>query len=169
VPRACAFLNPDVETNFKFHQEVGLPNEETIAAKIVELMGGTIHIENDDGAGPFAAPGLLAETGEADGLEAMMHELRAQYMAAFADVLAEFDASAGDGDAAALGGLGHRLKGNGASYGFPEITQIGAEVEELSKTGGLEAILPLIAQLRRIHSESQSGLRTDRAERAPGV
>jgi HPt (histidine-containing phosphotransfer) domain-containing protein len=131
VAREYAFLNPDVQVSLEFHQDVGLPNEKTIAAKIVELMGGTIHVESDDGAGPFAVPGLLAETDEADRLEAMMRELRAEYMAALADVLVEFDASAVDGNAAALGGLGHRLKGNGASYGFPEITRIGAEIEEL--------------------------------------
>ena len=54
---------------------------------------------------------------------------------------------------AALGGLGHRLKGNGASYGFPEI---GAEIERLGKAGRLDAIQPLIAELRRIHAGFRS-------------
>ena len=63
-----------------------------------------------------------------------------------------------DGDAAAVASLGHRLKGNGASYGFPEITAIGAQIEELGHTGQLDAIRPLIAQLRRIHNKFQTGL-----------
>jgi len=38
VAREYAFLNPDTTVNLKFHQEVGLPNEKTIAAKIAEMI-----------------------------------------------------------------------------------------------------------------------------------
>jgi signal transduction histidine kinase/ActR/RegA family two-component response regulator/HPt (histidine-containing phosphotransfer) domain-containing protein len=90
---------------------------------------------------------------ELDDTADMMRELRVEYMAGFADVLAQFDALVTDGDAAALSGLGHRLKGNGASYGFPEITEIGGEIEALGNAGQLEPIVPLIDELRRIRDE----------------
>jgi ABC-type glycerol-3-phosphate transport system substrate-binding protein len=38
VAKEYAFLHPDVAVNCKFHQEVGLPNEKTIAAKIAEMI-----------------------------------------------------------------------------------------------------------------------------------
>jgi PAS domain S-box-containing protein len=86
-------------------------------------------------------------------IDPLTEELRSEYMGQFAGVLTEFDALVGSGDAAALGGVGHRLKGNGASYGFPEITRIGAEIERLGKAGDLDAIGPHIGRLRRIHAE----------------
>jgi CheY-like chemotaxis protein len=95
---------------------------------------------------------------EADQMVALMAEMRRDYMAQFADILAELDALVGDGDAAALAGVGHRLRGNGASYGFPEITDIGTQIEQLGHAGQLDAIGPLIAQLRQIHAEYQANL-----------
>jgi HPt (histidine-containing phosphotransfer) domain-containing protein len=117
--------------------------------RVVGVPAGRPHAPHEANAPPAAE--------DAAGLEAMMRDLRVEYMAGFADVLADFDALVTDGDAAALGGLGHRLKGNGASYGFPKITEIGAEIEALGKAGRLDAIVPLIDQLRQIHTEFQSG------------
>jgi signal transduction histidine kinase/DNA-binding NarL/FixJ family response regulator len=88
-----------------------------------------------------------------DDMADLMVELRDEYMSMFGDVLSECDTLVSDGDVAALGALGHRLKGNGASYGFPEITEIGAEMEHLGKAENLDAIRPLVDQLRRIHAD----------------
>jgi PAS domain S-box-containing protein len=96
-----------------------------------------------------AAPDAAApDAAVPDDLDELTRELRAEYMAAFPDVLAECEALATDGDARALGAIGHRLKGNGFSYGFPEITEIGARIEEFGKAGNLDAIRP---QLERLH------------------
>ena len=108
--------------------------------------------------GPSAAPEEPRVQAEDAGLDGMMEELRGEYMAAFAGVLAEFDSLVAQQDAAALGGLGHRLKGNGASYGFPEISALGAQIEQLGKTGDLDAICPLIEQLRALQLEFQHKL-----------
>jgi CheY-like chemotaxis protein len=91
----------------------------------------------------------------ATGLDECMHELREEYMAQFGDVLAEFEALAAAGDTAGLGALGHRLRGNGAPYGFPEITDIGTQIEDLGNAGNLEDILPCIERLRQIRAEFQ--------------
>jgi HPt (histidine-containing phosphotransfer) domain-containing protein len=49
-----------------------------------------------------------------------------------ADALA-IRAAAGAGDFETARSLGHQLKGSGGGYGFPEITRLGAEIEEAAK------------------------------------
>ncbi|MBN1916806.1 MAG: PAS domain S-box protein [Verrucomicrobia bacterium] len=101
-----------------------------------------------------SAPATQVEADEQ--FSGLLEELRGEYMDAFAGVLAEFDALAVQDDAAGLGGLGHRLKGSGASYGFPEISEIGARIEELGKAGDLDSIGPLIERLRAIQAHFES-------------
>ena len=72
-------------------------------------------------------------------------------MAEFPETLAQIDALLAGGDAAGLGALGHRLKGNGGSYGFAEISQVGAQIEQLGKRGEVGPIGPLVERLRQIH------------------
>ena len=88
-------------------------------------------------------------------LDDSVHELREEYMAQFDDVLEEFEALAAAGDTAGLGAVGHRIRGNGAPYGFPEITDIGTHIEDLGNAGNLEDILPHIERLRQIRDEFQ--------------
>ncbi|MBN1916808.1 MAG: response regulator [Verrucomicrobia bacterium] len=95
-----------------------------------------------------AASGAAVEAG----FDSLMAELRSEYMAAFAGVLAELDALIAQQDPAAVGGLGHRLKGNGASYGFPEISELGAQIEQLGRQAKLDPIAPLVERLREIHT-----------------
>jgi CheY-like chemotaxis protein/HPt (histidine-containing phosphotransfer) domain-containing protein len=110
--------------------------------------------------GAEAAAPQVAPEGWSD---EVMRELRDEYMAEFGATLAEFDALVARQDAAALGRLGHRLKGSGASYGFPEITALGAEIEALGKAGGLEAIKPRLGRLRGIHAEFMGATTARRA------
>jgi HPt (histidine-containing phosphotransfer) domain-containing protein len=42
-------------------------------------------------------------------------------------------AAALSGDFETARSLGHQLKGSGAGYGFPEISRLGAEIEEAAK------------------------------------
>ena len=48
-----------------------------------------------------------------------------------------------------LGFIGHSMKGSGASYGFPEISELGAEMEKAAKNRKL----PNLKQLAK-HFES---------------
>ncbi|MBF0455481.1 MAG: Hpt domain-containing protein [Magnetococcales bacterium] len=43
--------------------------------------------------------------------------------------------------------LGHRMKGSGAGYGFPPITEIGKQIEEAAKGSDSEQITQLVAEL----------------------
>jgi len=95
------------------------------------------------------------EAPEAEESEALMQELRSEYMTELAATLAELDTLAAKGDAAGLAAIGHRLKGNGAACGFPEITELGAQIEQLGQAADIQAILPHLAELRRIHADYQ--------------
>jgi PAS domain S-box-containing protein len=102
-----------------------------------------------------------------DDLTGLMQELRTDYMAEFPNVLSQMQTLVTDGDAAGLGAIGHRLKGNGASYGFPEITEIGARIERLGHAGQLEAIQPCIERLRQIHAAFEPPQPGDTSAPAP--
>jgi two-component system sensor histidine kinase/response regulator len=125
---------------------------ETAADVPVAVASTAVAAAPKDAAPAAPADPAPVEAAPDDDLDELMRELRAEYMAAFPDVLAECQALATDGDARALGAIGHRLKGNGASYGFPEITEIGARIEELGKAGNLDAIRPQIERLHQINA-----------------
>lgn len=58
-------------------------------------------------------------------------------------------------DLEALRTLGHRMKGTGANYGFPEVTAIGALIETAGKQSDLEAAESAIGRLRTFLDEAQ--------------
>jgi HPt (histidine-containing phosphotransfer) domain-containing protein len=60
-----------------------------------------------------------------------------------AAILAAIDA----GDFETARSLGHQLKGSGGGYGFPEITRLGAEIEEAAKGHEGERLARLAAGL----------------------
>ncbi|MEE9117102.1 MAG: Hpt domain-containing protein [Calditrichia bacterium] len=53
--------------------------------------------------------------------------------------------SANDSDS--LKSIGHSIKGVGGGYGFAEITEIGAEIEECARLNDMESITKLIDNL----------------------
>ncbi len=117
-------------------------------------------------AAPRTAPAQTAPAPD-DEMADLMRELRVEYMTEFPSVLTQMQALVTDGDAAGLGALGHRLKGNGASYGFPEITEIGTQIEQLGEAGQLEAIRPHIERLRQIHAAFEPPQMEDRSAPTP--
>jgi len=72
--------------------------------------------------------------------EARVAELRAEFRAELPRIKAQLDeavaglASAGAAERARLGNLAHRLAGNGALFGFPEVTEWGRRTEKLCRT-----------------------------------
>ena len=53
------------------------------------------------------------------------------------------------GDFAAIRRLGHNLKGTGAGYGFPALTDIGASIEEAASTGNAGSVRVTVDELSR--------------------
>jgi HPt (histidine-containing phosphotransfer) domain-containing protein len=51
------------------------------------------------------------------------------------------------GDLSAVGALGHRIKGEGGSFGFDVMTEIGAALEAAGKKGDRESAGQLISDL----------------------
>lgn len=52
-----------------------------------------------------------------------------------------------DGKLDAVGKLGHRMKGNGASFGFHPISELGANLEEASACGETDSVQRLLDEL----------------------
>jgi HPt (histidine-containing phosphotransfer) domain-containing protein len=51
------------------------------------------------------------------------------------------------GDFAAIGALGHKIKGEGGSFGFDAISEIGAALEATAKKGDPESARQLVTDL----------------------
>ena len=62
-----------------------------------------------------------------------------------ADVLA-VKQSFSSGDYLNIDMIGHKLKGNGSLFGFPEISEIGAEMEEAAAQADLARVRKVIAR-----------------------
>ena len=52
-----------------------------------------------------------------------------------------------DGDVAAVARLGHRMKGNGASFGFDVISSAGDALQDAAGANDIDAIAVAVAQL----------------------
>jgi HPt (histidine-containing phosphotransfer) domain-containing protein len=50
-------------------------------------------------------------------------------------------------DFTTIAALGHKIKGEGGSFGFDAITEIGAELEQTAKTGDRESARSLVSDL----------------------
>ncbi len=51
------------------------------------------------------------------------------------------------GDLSAIGALGHRIKGEGGSFGFDAMSEIGGALEAAGKTGDSESARQLVSDL----------------------
>jgi HPt (histidine-containing phosphotransfer) domain-containing protein len=51
------------------------------------------------------------------------------------------------GDLSTIGALGHKIKGEGGSFGFDAMSDIGAELEMAGKTGDRESARVLVSDL----------------------
>ena len=60
--------------------------------------------------------------------------------------LVRFRESLKTSDYALIQNLGHNLKGNGSSFGFPELSQLGAQIEASAKATNFEETKKLVDQ-----------------------
>ncbi len=72
-----------------------------------------------------------------------MLEIVCEFVHAFPDRMTALEDSLAKGDLLRLETLAHQLKGAGGGYGFPQITEASAELEQTVKEG---AELPLIKE-----------------------
>lgn len=81
-------------------------------------------------------------------LDKELEPLMPRYFELQRAALDDLDRAVADGDAAKARLLGHRMKGTGTSYGFPNITELGAAIEHAALDGELEVVGGLGAEIR---------------------
>ncbi len=64
-----------------------------------------------------------------------MIDIVREFVSAFPDRMTAIEESLAKGDLARLQSLAHQLKGAGGGYGFPQITEASAELEQAVKEG----------------------------------
>ncbi len=62
------------------------------------------------------------------------------------------------GDFIEIERIGHKLKGNGAMFGFPELSAIGDRMESYSKAGNAPEITKSVKELESWIEENKKGL-----------
>jgi len=78
-----------------------------------------------------------------------IQELVPEYLAARRGELSHLKELLIGGDFGAIRNIGHNLKGSGAPYGFPQLTQIGASLQDFAGSSDAEALRGSLGQLER--------------------
>ena len=94
-------------------------------------------------ASPPSATGAQYELEIPEGLE----ELARSYLQARQQELAQLKELAQSCAFTELRELGHRMKGSGTSFGFPDITRLGATIEQASKEGNAPHLAKQLSEL----------------------
>ncbi|HEY3295797.1 MAG TPA: Hpt domain-containing protein [bacterium] len=76
----------------------------------------------------------------------VVKELRAAYLKSLAVKMTELAEALKARQFSAIVRLGHQLKGSGRSYGLPEISDLGARMEEAAENRRLTVLEPLLAE-----------------------
>lgn len=86
------------------------------------------------------------------------YELVQEFVESLPVRLNEIRAAYEQQDFATLKTLAHRLKGSGGSFGYPQITQVAAEMERAFKQQQTAEIDHWMAQLRELLNAARAGL-----------
>jgi len=79
-----------------------------------------------------------------------LDQLRATYLKSLGQKTSEFSDAMQRRDFPALTRLGHQLKGSGLSYGYPEVSELGARIEEAGQHRSLLLLDPLRVQYEEL-------------------
>jgi HPt (histidine-containing phosphotransfer) domain-containing protein len=82
--------------------------------------------------------------------EEILRELRCSYMRSLADKLTRLTEALQTHNLPDANRLGHQLKGSGRSYGFPEVSEIGARIEEAASDRRLVALEAMLLELKEL-------------------
>lgn len=75
-------------------------------------------------------------------------EMQDTYLARRVKELSECEQSLTNKDFDTLQNFGHKMKGNGLSFGFPELGVLGAKIEESAKEKDSESLQSLLKQVK---------------------
>lgn len=74
-------------------------------------------------------------------------DMRDRYLTRRRQELRECKESLDSGNLIFLEKVGHRLKGNGVTFGHPELSAIGKKLEEAARAGNVAEIEPVVREL----------------------
>ncbi len=81
-------------------------------------------------------------------VEEDLREMAAEYLEKRRAEMPEWEALAAAKDIPTLTSHGHRMKGVGESYGFPELTRLGSELEVAGKAGDAAKAAEIITKIK---------------------
>jgi HPt (histidine-containing phosphotransfer) domain-containing protein len=81
---------------------------------------------------------------------ALIRQLRASYLQSLVGKMAEFSDAAAAPNFKTIVRIGHQLKGSGRSYGIPEVSDLGARIEEAGENRRIALFEPLLAEFTEI-------------------
>jgi HPt (histidine-containing phosphotransfer) domain-containing protein len=79
---------------------------------------------------------------------AMLRDLRDAYRRSLALKLTQLGEALAARNLEALNRLGHQMKGSGRSYGFPDVSDIGARIEEAAGDRRVVALEAMLLELK---------------------
>lgn len=96
-----------------------------------------------------------------NGVSNVIEQLRCSYLRSLAEKLQALEAAVAARNFKEIVLYGHQLKGSGRSYGFPEISDVGARIEEAGMGHQGTIVESLVIELARImanlsHTQSSS-------------
>lgn len=100
---------------------------------------------------------MIDQPDDDEALDRLLRPLIPGYLAARREDCHRLEAAIADADADVLRDLGHRLVGSGASYGFPEISALGARLEAAVRRRDFEAGARVAAALAAAVAEAADG------------
>lgn len=80
----------------------------------------------------------------------IMEELRRAYLKSLAAKMEELAAAIAGQDHRAAVRIGHQLKGSGKSYGFPDVSDLGATIEEAAANRRFAQLETLLFEMRNL-------------------
>jgi HPt (histidine-containing phosphotransfer) domain-containing protein len=75
-----------------------------------------------------------------------MQELRTAYLKSLANKVTELGDAISARNFKTVARLGHQMKGSGCSYGLPEISDLGARIEDAGENRRVSLLEPLLAE-----------------------
>jgi HPt (histidine-containing phosphotransfer) domain-containing protein len=122
-----------------------------MAEALVTLKGGLVSISN-----PSAAAGKLVS--ELVREDPSMRELVLEFVNTLDDRIAELQQAYERLDWQQLAKLAHQLKGAGGSYGYPELSELAATMEQHFRTQSVGSFKHWIEQLAQLGVAARAGL-----------
>ncbi len=78
----------------------------------------------------------------------VLRELRGAYCRSLAAKLTQLSEALTDRNLAIMNRLGHQMKGSGRSYGFPDVSELGARIEEAAGDRRVVALEAMLLELQ---------------------